>query len=198
MWCGGCYKVSRKEEYRIVHPQDEERFDLISEEKYSRNLVARNDDHLIIPVQCELCRFKNLKGFSPGKRCEEVLLLCTIRRANVDAFWSRDLETVKNTLKESRKIVSVSNKFSLNTILLIIGPFPLKDTQGMGVSLYILIRYLDKGRYQNTFQYKSGKKDEVCIISCMVCFQKHIDYQCVDKGHQENLHDFLLHLLFIV
>ena len=37
-------------------------------------------------------------------------------------------------------------------------PSPLKDTQGTGIAVCILIRSLNKGRYQNTLQYESVRK----------------------------------------
>ena len=48
--------------------------------------MARNGDHLMIPFQCELYHFRNLKGANPGRRSEDILLLGKIRRANGDAF----------------------------------------------------------------------------------------------------------------
>ena len=53
--------MSREEKYRIIQPQDEEGFDLISEENMTIHLVARNEYHLIIPFQCELYYFRKLK-----------------------------------------------------------------------------------------------------------------------------------------
>ena len=78
--------MSQEERYRVIQPQDEEGFDLTTAEDRTRHLVARNGDHLMIPFQCELCHFRNLKGCDPRNVKEDILLIRTIRRANVDAF----------------------------------------------------------------------------------------------------------------
>ena len=86
MWRRGCYEVSQKEKYKINIYQDEEECDLTSDEDRSRHLVARNEDHLIIPFQCELCHFRNLKGDNHSQRRDNILLIRMIRRVNIDAF----------------------------------------------------------------------------------------------------------------
>ena len=65
---------------------------------------------------------------------------------------------MKATRRESRKIVAVSNRLGLENVLSVVEPFPLSDTQGMGIAVSILLRSLNKGRYQNTFQYESVRK----------------------------------------
>ena len=57
-----------RRKYRIIQPQDEEGFDLSWEEDKTRYLVARNGHHLMIPFQCELCHFRNLKGTDPRRK----------------------------------------------------------------------------------------------------------------------------------
>ena len=150
--------MSQEERYRVIQPQDEEGFDLTTEEDRTRHLIARNGDHLMIPFQCELCHFRNLKGCDPRNVKEDILLIRTIRRANVDAFWSREPGTVEATRRESRQILVVGNRLGLENVLPAMGPFPLTDTQGMGIAVSILLRSLDKGRYQNTLQYESVRK----------------------------------------
>ena len=117
-----------KEGYRIIRPQDEERFDLSPEEYKTMHLVVRDGDHLTIPFQCEPCHFRNLKGTDPSKRSEDILLLRIIIRANVDELWSRDPGTVNATLRERRKIDVIGRKLGVNDVLPSMGPFPLKDT----------------------------------------------------------------------
>ena len=97
MWCDRCFEVSKAEKYRIIKSQDEEGFDLSSEEDKSRYLIARNGDYLIIIFQCELYHFKNWKGVDSRRGSEHTLFLKTIRRVKIDALWSRDPETVDAT-----------------------------------------------------------------------------------------------------
>ena len=112
----------------------------------------------MIPFQCELCRFRNLKEIDPRRRSEDLLLPRTIRRANIDAFWSREPGTVNSTLRESRKVEVIGRTLGMNDDLLAMDPFPLKDNQKMGITVCILIRSLDKGRYYDTLQYESLRK----------------------------------------
>ena len=49
----------------MVRPQEEEGFDLTLESDKGRHMSARNGDHLMIPFQCELCHYRNLKKMDP-------------------------------------------------------------------------------------------------------------------------------------
>jgi hypothetical protein len=70
---------------------------MMGEEDDYRFEVARPGDHLLCPFQCELCLFRNIQGrlplFGEGK-LSDVVLLRALRRANLDAFWSREPNTV--------------------------------------------------------------------------------------------------------
>ena len=123
-----------------------------------RHLWARNGDHLMILFQCDLCHFRNLKGSNPRANEVEFLLLRTIRSASIHAFWSREPSAVESNRREDMKIEKVSKEFGLTSILPIMGPFPVQDSQGMGIAVYTLKRSLGKGRYQSTLQYESVRK----------------------------------------
>ena len=112
----------------------------------------------MIPIQYGLYHFSNLKEINPRKMRENMLSIQTIRRANKDHFWSIESEKVKTIRRNSRKLVTVYNWLGLNDTLPVYDICPLKNTKGTGITLCILIRLLDKGRYQNTLQYKSVKK----------------------------------------
>ena len=112
----------------------------------------------MIPFQCDLCHFRNLKGLNPRANAEDFLLLKTIRRASLDAFWSREPSTVESNRRQGMKIERVSEELGLSSILPMMGPFPVQDSQGMGIAVCTLKRSLDKGRYQSTLQYESVRK----------------------------------------
>ena len=86
MWYGGYYEVSQEEKCRVIQSQDEEGFTLISEDNRTRHLVVRNGFYLMIPFQCKLGHFRNLKGVEPIQRRDNILLTRAIRRTNVHAF----------------------------------------------------------------------------------------------------------------
>ena len=65
---------------------------------------------------------------------------------------------MEETLRENRKIVYVNKKLGLENVLPVMGYFPMIYTQGMRIAVCILLRSLNKDRYQNILQYESVKK----------------------------------------
>ena len=128
------------------------------DEDKDRHLFARDKDHLMISFQCELCQFMNLKVCDPGIRAEYFLLLRTIRRANVDAFWSREPGTVEATRRDSRNLIKVGSQLGLHSVLKMMGPFPVGGLQGMGIADCMLQRSVDKDIYQPTLQFETVRK----------------------------------------
>ena len=113
-------------------------------------MFARNGDHLLIPFQCELCHYRNLKGMDLTGAKAEGILLMTIRRANLYVFWSREPGTMSATRRDSLNLARIGMRVGLENILPVMGPFILEDSLGMGLAVRILVRSLDKGRYQST------------------------------------------------
>ena len=121
-------------------------------------MFAKNGDHLLIPFQCDLCHYRNLKGMDPiGVKADDILLR-TIKRANLDIFCSREPGTVSATRNGSLKLAEIRMRLGLDNMLPVMGPFLLKDNLGMGLAVGMLIRSLDKGRYQSTLQFESVRK----------------------------------------
>jgi hypothetical protein len=78
---------------------DEGGFDWRPPEEKLRYRHARDGDHLLTPFQCDLCMFRNLQHRNPiPQNHQDDLLLCCIRRANLDAMWGRESHTVSATL----------------------------------------------------------------------------------------------------
>ena len=50
-----------------------------------RHMSARNRDHLMIPFQCDLWHYRNLKKMDIGDK-EDITLLRVIRRENLETF----------------------------------------------------------------------------------------------------------------
>ena len=55
-------------------------------------------------------------------------------------------------------MVGISRSLGLDNTMPYIGPFAIKDTQGIELAICILIRSLDKGRHQLTLQFESVRK----------------------------------------
>ena len=89
---------------------------------------------------------------------EGVKLIVAIRCANLDAFWAREPGTVAATKREGVKIGRLGALVGLVNLFPAMGPFPLEDTQGMGIAVCMLERSLDKGRYRTTLQFETVRK----------------------------------------
>jgi hypothetical protein len=107
-----------------------------------RFIVARAGDHLMVPFQCEACHFRNVMRQDPvrsSSRDQEILDF--MRRANLDAFWSRESSTVKSNLGEAMRIEQTAFRLGMPSMTPPMGPWPLEDSQGsMSATLAVLDR----------------------------------------------------------
>jgi hypothetical protein len=121
---------------------------------------GRDGDYLMCPFQCEDCHFINILGRRPVENspCDTLFLSC-MRRANLDAFWSRERSTVYSNMLEGRRFVANQRLLGISSgFLPPRGPFPKQDVMGMGVAAVFLLRSLDKGQNANTLQYETVRK----------------------------------------
>ena len=124
-----------------------------------RFMEARNGDHLMVPFQCELCHFRNIYGREPEvHNLKDKEFFVFARRANLDAFWSREPPTVRNNLKELNRMKKTEERFGFNCTTPPLGPFPMKDDLGMKAAVAILDRSLDKGTYGPYVQWATFRK----------------------------------------
>ncbi len=130
------------------------------EKEEDRFLVGRDGDHFMTPFQCELCQFRSIVGRSPrsGNKADD-LSMEYIRRVSLDAFWAREPSTVTTNLGVVKRVVRTENKMGwVNLILPPMGPFPLKDTFGMGAAVAVLDKSMDPGKYEDQVQYATFRK----------------------------------------
>jgi hypothetical protein len=125
-----------------------------------RFMMARNGDNLVTPFQCDLCHFRNLLNRDPvDNLAQDIRLLKLIRRANLDALWSREPLTVKNNLLTCRQGASIATSLGIKVKLFRpMGPFPVEDKFGMGAAVVMLQLSLQPGRYSNHMQFTSVRK----------------------------------------
>ena len=143
-WCAKCYvpttwdkypvKVLRKEDGAVVicRLQDKDNF-----------LRVQNGDHLMSPIQCDLCHFRNMKGSDPlmdGNLDRNLLM--AIPRINLDSFWGRASSTVSNNLYSMLNIVcTMRNQFGVlsdTSYFPLQGPHPLEEMFGMFAACVML------------------------------------------------------------
>jgi hypothetical protein len=141
-WCVKFYKPSLEDRYPIRLPVDGDGRVMLAEEDEDRFGLARPGDHLFCPFQYELCLFRNIQGRSPfGGGVNDVVLLCSLRRANLDAFWIREPDTVAESLSKVNRILQLSFGIGMkNPPLPLAEPWPVKDKMN-AVGTAVVIRY---------------------------------------------------------
>ena len=113
-----------------------------------------------IPFECDLCHFRNICGRGPvfqSKRDAWTLLV--IRRANLDAMWSRETSTVSNNLSRLKlDYRDAMQVFSFEDPLPRLGHDDVKDRVGMKCAIMTLNASLRKGKYTGNLQWASMRK----------------------------------------
>ena len=145
--------------FRINLPIDHSGFVWETEQDKTRFNVARDGDHLMCAFQCDTCLFYLLTHRFPHPQVQkDNILLCCIRRANLDALWGREPKTVYNNRREVEKSVRILNEVGIQPKYQPLGPYPLKDVQGVSVALAMLLKSLDPGRHALYTQYETIRK----------------------------------------
>jgi hypothetical protein len=160
VWCGRCYKALDDNEFPIARPVDEDGAGVGAEEDDYRYLHARDGDNLVTPFQCDTCHFRNIMERDPINGLpQDMRVLKLIRRANLDAFWSREPRTVRATLSScqhgSKIAASLGFKHKLFRPM---GPFPLDDNFGMCAAMVLLQQSLKPGKYAANLQFGTVRK----------------------------------------
>ena len=103
-------------------------------EDKERYLTARDGDHVMIPFQYDIYKFRNMQQRDPGYDRKDTVLLREIRRASPDAFWRRKSSTVAANCNGVMKFHKVSLDLCLNDIFPDMNPFSLEDNMVMGTA----------------------------------------------------------------
>jgi hypothetical protein len=134
---------------------------LVNEEDKTRFLGARVGDHVFCPVQCELCHFRNLQGCSPMNGAgvlDDTETTDLIRRASLDAFWSREPATIGHNLAKINRVLQILTSWGWKSPPVpMMGPWPAEDF-GMGATLILLKHSLDPGVTETMVQYNIVRK----------------------------------------
>ena len=135
--------------------------DLVSDDKMEeedpKRFKARDGDHLITPFHCDLCHFENCKRRPPiADNIQDEVALLGIRRANLDALWSRERSTVNANRLQGNHWLSASESAGWSDLALPNrGPFPVADTFGMRAAVNMLLRSRDVGINSKNIQYET-------------------------------------------
>ena len=108
---------------------------------------------MMTPFECDRCVFHELRRSPPGPtNQQDKLLLACIRRANLDAFWSRSSDTVKQHLGQVRMGMAMSAIVGLAPPIPSPGPLPSFDHCGCGVAIQMLLKSRMPGKYHSSHQ----------------------------------------------
>jgi hypothetical protein len=90
---------------------------------------------------------------------QDVRVLKLIRRANLDALWSREPSTVRGNLTSCRQGADIAASLGFKDKLFRpMGPFPLEDTFGMAAALVMLQSSLKPGKNDKFVQFGTVRK----------------------------------------
>lgn len=78
--------------------------------------------------------------------------MCCIRRANLDAVWGREPDTVEATLRSAKQMLFQWKQVGLSPLFPALGPFPVSDLFGMRVAIAMLLKSMEPGRYHASYQ----------------------------------------------
>ena len=101
-----------------------------------RYQVGVNGAFLLVPFQCDLCWFRNIHKRDPDRRSYvDCRLMGYIRRANLDAIWSRSPSTIGNTKSGIANLIMAWKELGLPIDLPALGPWPVADKMGFMLAI---------------------------------------------------------------
>ncbi len=159
VWCGSCYSNHALDRFPRFVPVDEGRFDWRPVEDTLGHTHARDGDHLVTPFQCNLCKFQNLQRRNPiASSLVDDMLLCCIRRVNIDAMRGRESSTVAATLRAMGHMVKMWTRVRLTPSFPPLGPYPVAVSFGFSVAIAIVMKSLEPGKYALHQQFETIRK----------------------------------------
>lgn len=121
-------------------------------------MEARGGDHLFCPFECDYCSFFRLLGREPFRDdFVDSSLLVYIRRANLDAFWSRRPGTVYGLTNLFAEQVEIGENFRFQ-MFKPHGPFSRGYESGLREAIGILWRSQRPGRHEAKLKFSAVRK----------------------------------------
>ena len=136
-------------------------------------MEGRDGDSLMTPFECDGCVFRKIRGMRPvSKRQQDQFLLELIRRANLDAFWSRARSTVAQNLSKTKLMLEFSKNVGLGGPFLSYGPAPCEDHCGYELAV-------------DTLQYSRRPVNMLCLIHKLTPHVSSDRYTGIGYGPQQ-------------
>lgn len=156
-WHGKCYWQHLKDPFPVMWTWDLDDcllgLEALEEDDPSHFKWARDGDHLMCPFQCDECHFYNIQ-----RRPPRVWLMMCIRRASLDAFWSREMAMVVANQREAVRVLRTCERLGINRPYPARGPFAVNNDCGMMVACQSLLRSLDPERNSEMIQFETMRK----------------------------------------
>ena len=193
-WHANCYCQSQDDRFPVLEPGDlddalldgEGHADI--EDDPGRFKEARDGDHFLCPFQCDSCSFFNVQGrFERDNSEPDRLLMVCIRRANLDAFWSRERSTVDKNLRELKGLQSLGETIGLHRPLPNRGPFPIGYSNGLGAACLMLMKTLKEGKNAKHIQYETARKVRSTISNFMHTLPGGTGWSTMGSGDRSSL-----------
>ncbi|KAL7565458.1 hypothetical protein ACA910_020841 [Epithemia clementina (nom. ined.)] len=165
IWHAKCYRQHENDHFPVLKAADLD--DALLDMDNPGKLVddpecfkeSRSGNFLMCSFQCDCCAFYNMKMRYPAETStKDQLLLNCIRRANLDAFWSRERSTVSKNRLEMAGFLRSAKTLGIDWPLPERGLFPLGDTTGMGTACAMLVKTLRAGRNADCIQFETARK----------------------------------------
>ena len=104
------------------------------------------------PFECDVCIFRRLKLRDPDvSKRQDKFLLDIVRRANLDAFWSRARSTVAQNLSKIKMLRDFATSAGVDGLFFSRRPFPMKDHCGYKLAIATLLYSRRPGKHTKDF-----------------------------------------------
>jgi hypothetical protein len=140
----------------------------VNEEDKLRLAVVRPGEHLFSPFHCELCTFRNIQGRSPSMGLiplDDMELMKSLRRVNLDTFWSRELTAMSQNLGKINRALQIAHEMGIsNPPMPNLGPWKLEEEFGAGVAAIMAMHSMDPWIREDTMQFETVRKMKSAFI----------------------------------
>ena len=107
----------------------------------------------MVQFECDWCVFGKIYKRSPDPaNATDILAMACLRRATLDAFWSRSGSTVNGQASLIKKGISLARSVGMEPPYHEPGPLPLFDHCGYVVAVQVLLKSREAGRYHSSHQ----------------------------------------------
>ena len=175
-------------EFRIARPENDEDSEWKKEKEEEHFLCAQNGDMLLAPYQCDYCWFVNLQRREANLVFPaDKLLMAYIRQVNLDMMWAREESTVASTLGQFCKGRDLSLELGLTPVEVLVGPWPVEDSQGFQIAIDLLEASQQKGRNDKEYvQFDSIRKLRSAYANVFQSSPQVVHWNLLLKGPKGN------------